>query len=89
MLSHVFTLIPEQRRGKKDRKSSKKGHAPEVSKMKSQSSSHREWKRARREEIDPLTVSPEALSPETEEVVAAVKGVVSYSRYADDSLLSQ
>lgn len=59
-------------------------------KMKKQHySSRREKKVAWVEDtIDPFTYPPKCLILETQEFVAAFKGVVPFSRYASDSLLS-
>lgn len=39
--------------------------------------------------LDPLSAPPELFSPNTNEVVVAFKGVVPYSRYVNDKLISR
>lgn len=69
-------------------KSSRRSNTPDGLKRKSHFSGHREKiKVCNQEEVDPLTAMPEMLVLDTLEVVATFKGVVPYSRYANNSMI--
>lgn len=84
-LAYAFSHISDDT--EKKAKGEKKRDAPECSK-KHHSSYKREKKIARVEDtLNPLTTPPEILSSDTNKVVAAFKGAIPLSYYANDNLL--
>lgn len=70
--------------------SSRDVHEESKKRKKGRSSGWKEKKVERVEySIDPFTATPELLSHDTQEVVAAFRGVVPFSKYVSDTLLSR